>query len=406
MKIKAVCEATGLTDRTVRYYIEEKLISPVYTENYLGRKTFDFSESDIQKLKDIAVLRKFGFSIAEIKEMIQNPERIVQIIKNLQGRKQAFIDEENKLLQVLSQLDANVTYTVAELAAYLSAPVLDASLPVEDGKWDISKIVIATAKTILIFAITWSPIILSILVLISRICQYHYPVFFPPAIALTVISLLPTLLTVVLPKIKSTLKLKPIIRKTLLILCVISIPIGSFVSFGIVSHSETSDFCNYRDLDPECIANRSDLFQDLFPKWPHYFVNEKQPDGSWNAVYLDAHYYYQYSLGWDYTYDIYAEWPLEQEEFYEEVDRAKAIFDIHAPSEEDRSEYRNYLTIQKGSYTCLIIYTGTPPFEEATSSYTYCIFAYDEQNLKVRYIYCDSLDDGEDQPYYLTLDWE
>lgn len=406
MKIKAVCEATGLTDRTVRYYIEEKLISPVYTENYLGRKTFDFSESDIQKLKDIAVLRKFGFSIAEIKEMIQNPERIVQIIKNLQGRKQAFIDEENKLLQVLSQLDANVTYTVAELAAYLSAPVLDASLPVEDGKWDISKIVIATAKTILIFAITWSPIILSILVLISRIYQYHYPVFFPPAIALTVISLLPTLLTVVLPKIKSTLKLKPIIRKTLLILCVISIPIGSFVSFGIVSHSETSDFCNYRDLDPECIANRSDLFQDLFPKWPHYFVNEKQPDGSWDAVYLDAYYYYQYSLGWDYTYDIYAEWPLEQDEFYEEVDRVKAVFDIHAPSEEDRSEYRNYLTIQKGSYTCLIIYTGTPPFEEATSSYTYCIFAYDEQNLKVRYIYCDSLDDGVDQPYYLNLDWE
>ena len=178
------------------------------------------------------------------------------------------------------------------------------------------------------------------------------------------------------------------------------------MSFGIVSHSETTDFRNYRDLDPECIANRSDLFQDLFPKWPHYFVNEKQPDGSWDAVYLDAHYYYQYSLGWDYTYDIYAEWPLGQEECYEEVDRVKAIFDIHAPSEEDRSEYRNYLIIQKGSYTCLIIYTGTPPFEEATSSYTYCIFAYDEQNLKVRYIYCDSLDDGVDQPYYLNLDWE
>ena len=69
MRIKAVCEASGLTDRTVRYYIEEELISPVYTENYLGRKTFDFSESDIQKLNDIAVLRKFGFSIAEIKEM-------------------------------------------------------------------------------------------------------------------------------------------------------------------------------------------------------------------------------------------------------------------------------------------------------------------------------------------------
>lgn len=339
MKIKAVCEATGLTDRTVRYYIEEGLISPVYTENYLGRKTFDFSESDIQRLNDIAVLRKFGFSIAEIKGMIQNPEHIVQIIKDLQDRKQAFIDEENKLLQVLSRLDTNVTYTVAELAANLSAPVLDTPLPVEDVKWDISKIVVTTFKTIAIFSITWTPIVLSILVLMSSIHEYHYPVFFPPAIALTVISLLPTLFTIVLPQIKAAAKRKSIMRNILLILCVLSIPFSSFMSFGIVSHSETTDFRNYRDLDPECIANRSDLFQDLFPKWPHYFVNEKQPDGSWDAVYLDAHYYYQYSLGWDYTYDIYAEWPLGQEEFYEEVDRVKAIFDIHAPSEEDRSEY-------------------------------------------------------------------
>jgi DNA-binding transcriptional MerR regulator len=43
MKIKAVCERTELTDRTIRYYIEEGLISPAFTENYLGRKSFDFS---------------------------------------------------------------------------------------------------------------------------------------------------------------------------------------------------------------------------------------------------------------------------------------------------------------------------------------------------------------------------
>ena len=30
MKIKSVCEQTGLTDRAIRYYIEEKLISPSF----------------------------------------------------------------------------------------------------------------------------------------------------------------------------------------------------------------------------------------------------------------------------------------------------------------------------------------------------------------------------------------
>lgn len=43
MKMKALCEATGLTDRAIRYYIDEALICPAYKENYLGRKTFDFS---------------------------------------------------------------------------------------------------------------------------------------------------------------------------------------------------------------------------------------------------------------------------------------------------------------------------------------------------------------------------
>ena len=36
MKIKQVCEATGLTDRAIRYYIEEGLVAPAYTENYMA----------------------------------------------------------------------------------------------------------------------------------------------------------------------------------------------------------------------------------------------------------------------------------------------------------------------------------------------------------------------------------
>ena len=38
MKIKQVCEQTGLTDRAIRYYIDEGLAAPAYTENYMGRR--------------------------------------------------------------------------------------------------------------------------------------------------------------------------------------------------------------------------------------------------------------------------------------------------------------------------------------------------------------------------------
>ena len=63
MKIKAACDMTGLTARTIRVYIEEQLISPQFTENYLGRRSFEFSKGDIYALQNIATLRKYGFSI-------------------------------------------------------------------------------------------------------------------------------------------------------------------------------------------------------------------------------------------------------------------------------------------------------------------------------------------------------
>ena len=148
----------------------------------------------------------------------------------------------------------------------------------------------------------------------------------------------------------------------------------------------------------DCFANRDDLYQDLFPIWPHYFEVVEQPDGSFETVYLDAHYYYRFIQGFDSTYDIYAEWPLPEADFHAEVERVKSVFEEHVGTD--------YITLTKGSYTCLITYMGDPPFEEVTNSYSYYIFAYDAQNLRVRYIHCYSLENGYDQPYYLTLDWE
>lgn len=394
MKIKTVCELTELTDRTIRYYIEEHLISPSYTENYLGRKSYNFSKSDIQQLQDIAVLRKFGFSISEIKKMLLEPAQIIPIAKALQQRKKTVIDEENALLQTLLQLDENHSYTISELATQLSAPVMNEPVPSEDSALNIGKVILHFFKSLLLGIVTWLPVALSILAAIISIHSDAYPVFNPKAFTVVLLALSPTLLMVLLPKVK--FPWLPIARKVLIVLCILSIPISFISSIGISSRSETSDIRNYRRFDTDCLANRSSFFQDLFPIWPHYFVNEKQPDGSWETVYLDAHYYYRNLPAMDYTYDIYAEWPLEKEEFDKEVARVQALY-------ESRSS--DYITIKKGNYTCFFLYDGNPPFEKVTDSYTYFIFAFDEQNLTVRYIMCDSLEDGVDQPYYLSLDW-
>ena len=83
MKIKTVCELTGLTARTIRVYIDEQLIAPKFTENYLGRRSFEFSQEDIVSLQNIATLRKYGFSIDEIRNILLDSQNSIAIIESV-----------------------------------------------------------------------------------------------------------------------------------------------------------------------------------------------------------------------------------------------------------------------------------------------------------------------------------
>ncbi len=400
MKIKSVCELTGLTDRTIRYYIEEKLVSPLYTENYLGRKTFDFSEKDIKELNDIAILRKFDFTLEEIKSLINDAETSKEILANVKERtEQTVVNGQNKL-SVLSQISPEKTYTVAALAEALSNASLELPMHNETIKFNIVKTMLTVVKKLALLLIVWLPIVLSIFGVVISINDYHYPVLRPIAILLTIASFLPSVAVLIISKTK--LKWKKIAQGVLLAFCILSIPVSFFSSLGIVSKSQTTDFRDYRDFDAECLANRNVVFQELFPDWPNYFENIKQEDGSYKAVYLDSHYYYHYHQGFDYTYDIYAEWPLSEDEYAKEVKRATAVFTKNV---ENKTYNYKFAELTKGAYNCLILYSGDEPFNKVDDNYDYIIFAYNDKTQTVRYIYCNSLENGTDQPYYLKLEW-
>ena len=121
MKIKVVCERTGLTDRTIRYYIEEELLSPSFKENYIGRKSFDFTEDDIARLNDIAVLRNFDFSIEEIRQILKDPSSSPSIIKAVKHRVSGELTTNQKKESLLSSLPEQTAYTVCDLAKQLSS---------------------------------------------------------------------------------------------------------------------------------------------------------------------------------------------------------------------------------------------------------------------------------------------
>ena len=398
MKIKTICEVTGLTDRTIRYYIEEQLISPAYTENYLGRKSFDFSQEDMDALKHISVLRRFDFTIQEIRQIIEDAGSSGSIISDVLHRTEENVALGQEKLLALSGLSSERVYTLEQLAQELSRPAVELPEKKERIRVEPVKMMLSLAKSLTILLIVWLPPVLSLLALISGISEYKYPNYDGRCIVLVILSLWPC---AAVPMVsKSNLKRKQRIKRILLILCVLSIPVSSLLSMWIITGSETTDIRNYRRLDAECLANRDSFFQDLFPTWPHYFVNRELPDGSWGTVYLDARYHYSMRPGFDQTYDVYAQWPLEKEKFDKEVARAKALFEARG------EEYlMTYEVVETENYTCLISYAEEEPFEEVNYSYTYYIFAYDEENMVVRYILCYSLEDGYYQPYYLTLEW-
>ena len=81
MRIKEVCKITGLTDKAVRTYINNQLINPSYTENYAGRKNYSFDDNDVDILNKIVLLRKYDFSLSDIKLLLNSDDNIIQVLE-------------------------------------------------------------------------------------------------------------------------------------------------------------------------------------------------------------------------------------------------------------------------------------------------------------------------------------
>lgn len=101
MKMKEVCSRTGLSERAVRLYCEEGLLTPIRTE-VRGRVYLEFEESHITELQQIACLRNAGLSLEEIKTVLDEPHMIPGILSSLRAR---LVKERGEQGRILSALD-------------------------------------------------------------------------------------------------------------------------------------------------------------------------------------------------------------------------------------------------------------------------------------------------------------
>lgn len=120
MKIKEVCEKTGLTDRTIRYYIECGLLTPSNKQNYAGRKQFTFTREDVERLETIKTFRGAGFSVEQIKRLFQSRssrEVVQEHLRELEADRK----KSERLYETLKKADMDREVSVEELAIIVAS---------------------------------------------------------------------------------------------------------------------------------------------------------------------------------------------------------------------------------------------------------------------------------------------
>lgn len=131
MKLKEVCEKTGLSKKTIRFYEEKQLIFPeVRYQN--GRNFREYSQKNVEDLLEIAILRKALFSIEDIFTMQQEPEEISAILQAHSERIQELYDHLKFLNHTMAKIDPEEITGVSDLAKELSGPARQLPLPSYD----------------------------------------------------------------------------------------------------------------------------------------------------------------------------------------------------------------------------------------------------------------------------------
>ena len=119
MKINEACKRTGLSERAIRFYVEKGLLEPK-SQIINGRTTIEYSEADIEVLRDIATLRNAEFSIADILAMQSSVEDAGTIIKKHCDELQQEQMLRQELLRELKEISNRQNISWRKLSAILS----------------------------------------------------------------------------------------------------------------------------------------------------------------------------------------------------------------------------------------------------------------------------------------------
>ena len=413
MKIKEVIEKTDLTDRAIRLYVENGLIAPDCDESYSGRKNLDFSEDDIEKLKNIAILRKAGFSLSEIKAIQNDSENCKAILTDFIERAKNRIETDTKLTEILSPLLFQNELSIDSICTALTGVTEEKEVPVEDTHTPL----IEKIERFFFLSVSAVSLIYTIIYAVAYIYLYTVEFRFKYPHGYGFICLMPIALLLLSlyyylryrKKLQKKSKGKIFTRQLTSLLLVV--PLGFLMFFMFVTtmlavgfhesfiYSQTTDVSDYLILD-ENIKIPENFFPEEVPEFakPEKYVK-------WLPFEKDSttEYFYKYETGESGdAVDVFAEWSdhnfLTKEENIENV--------IKEMASKKALEGSSPTVTQKGDW--ILYYYADTSETDLHYGYTYLIFAHNNYRNTLRYIYSTNNIKpvaNDVTPYYLTLDW-
>lgn len=417
MKIKDVIERTELTDKAIRLYVDNGLVAPSIDESYSGRKSIDFSEEDVERLKNVALLRKAGFSIADIKEIIESEEKAKAVVERFIFETENNICHESSIISKLKNINTDYPVTMDLICKSLSATVKENEVPKEDTSLTLTER--ARKNFSIVFALMGiiGSVLSVIFILVSFKFEYiHLTVekdmvpisFFVYGGIILIFVLSLVMLAINYNHVSIGKRTKRDIITEIIALAMVMISVPTFFSsfFGTFFLSccfcsQTTDLNDYLVLDRYVEDIMGDEIKEIFPKEIPDSARRHEERLYEDMFPFTSKYYYSYSNSIDARFDMVAEWMLSDNEF-----------------EEAKSEFisKEYHTVKKGDWECIIINDDNYGFEDenpdlwrnedwATDSYQILMFAYNKHEKRVRYIASHAIDSYSYGPYYLSLDW-
>ncbi len=131
MNFTQICERSGLDEEAIKFYVNEKLITPLFPEIQTPESA-EYAEEDLIRLAAIANLRKLRFSTEDVRKILYDPSKAAALTLHHFPRLEEKSHELLTCIKQLEELDLASLNNPDEVISRLAELDVDVSLPRRD----------------------------------------------------------------------------------------------------------------------------------------------------------------------------------------------------------------------------------------------------------------------------------